>query len=78
LAKSGSLTPRVTINWPFSGEDDVAFDALGDLWAPNGATNAVVEFTKSQLAKSGSPAPARTISGAATGLNFPWAVTVEP
>jgi hypothetical protein len=78
LAKSGSLTPQVTISSAWSGEDDVAFDALGDLWAPNGATNAVVEFTKAKLAKSGSPPPAKTISGPATGLSWPWAVTVEP
>jgi ligand-binding sensor domain-containing protein len=78
LARSGSPTPRVTISSALAAPGDVAVDALGDLWVPNAGTGADFEFTKSQLARSGSPAPAKTISGPATGLNWPWAVTVEP
>ncbi|HXW80066.1 MAG TPA: hypothetical protein VEJ84_11250 [Acidimicrobiales bacterium] len=50
----------------------------GDLWAGSYNANTVVEYTKAQLAKSGSPVPAVTIARPATGLNWPWAVGVEP
>jgi hypothetical protein len=40
--------------------------------------NSVVEYTEAQLTKSGSPVPAVTITGPATGLNWPWAVAIEP
>ncbi len=44
----------------------------------NTGANTVVEFSKSELAKSGSPTPVRTISGQATGLNYPMSVAVAP
>jgi hypothetical protein len=86
LAKSGSVTPAVTIDPKPSPSDpnglespgDVALDPTGDLWVPNSGSNAVVELTKAQLAKSGSPVPARIITGSATGLSFPWSLAVEP
>jgi sugar lactone lactonase YvrE len=58
--------------------DDLAFDAAGDAWVANTGANTVVEYSKSELAKSGSPAPVRTISGKATGLNYPMSLAVEP
>ena len=58
--------------------DDLAFDAAGDVWVANTGANTVVEYSKSELAKSGSPAPVRTISGKATGLNYPMSLAVEP
>ena len=39
-----------------------AFDRSGDLWAGNYNLNTVVEFTKAELARSGSPAPKVVIS----------------
>ena len=86
LAKSGPVTPRVTIDPQPSPSDpnglespgDVALDRAGDLWVPSATTNTLVELTKAQLAKSGSPVPARSITGSATELSFPWSVAVEP
>jgi DNA-binding beta-propeller fold protein YncE len=83
LAKSGSLNAKVTISSEPASEGldypgDVGFDLTGDLWVPNAGHNAVIEFAKSQLAKSGSQRPAKVIAGTATGLNWPWSVAVEP
>ncbi|MGA3355098.1 MAG: hypothetical protein ABSD85_18250 [Acidimicrobiales bacterium] len=86
LAKSGSPRARVTITpKPSSSEPDgladpgdVAFDRTGDLWVPNAGAGAVVELTQAQLAKSGSPVPARIITGPATKLNWPWSLAIEP
>jgi len=78
LAKSGSPWPTVTLASPvFIEPGDVAIDRAGDLWVPT-AVNGVLGFTKDQLAKSGSPTPTFDIVGPATGLNWPWAVAIEP
>ncbi len=47
-----SPAPTVTISYVAGG---LAFDLAGDLWAINGTD--VAEFTKAELAKSGSPKP---------------------
>src|ERR1700728_1129650 len=65
LASSGSPAPHVTL--ALSGSVPapalLAFDAHGDLWVSNRVAAATeVEFTPSQLATSGSPTPAVTIS----------------
>jgi hypothetical protein len=83
LAKSGERHASVTISSePLSeglvAPGDVAFDLTGDLWVPNSGNNAVVEFAKAQLAKSGSQRPAKIIAGPATGLNNPWSIAIEP
>jgi sugar lactone lactonase YvrE len=74
--------PMVTISASspngLNAPDGLAFDAAGDAWVANTGANAIVEFSKSQLAKSGSPPPVRTISGNATGLNYPMSVAVAP
>ena len=44
-----------------------AFDRSGDLWAGNYNLNTVVEFTKAELARSGSPAPKAVISSSQNG-----------
>ncbi len=79
LTRSATQTPKVVISSSvLLSSGDVAVDSEGDLWVPDAGNNAVVEFKKSQLARSGSPAPALTIAGPATGLNWPWAVAIEP
>jgi sugar lactone lactonase YvrE len=74
--------PTVTISAgsanALNAPDDLVFDRSGDVWVANTGASTVVEFSKSELAKSGSPAPARTISGQATGLNYPMSLAVEP
>ena len=87
LAKAKPV-PTVTIS--SSGGADPVFTPSGNLWMVTGGgpkgdcfgtpcTNEVVEFTKAQLARSGSPTPAVTISstkaGAAGSL---WAPTASP
>ncbi len=82
LARSGSVAAHVVISSRFSSPGNVALSPAGDLWVPYAGLDpgpwAVVEFTKSQLTKSGSPAPAVTILGPHTGLNGPWGVAIEP
>jgi hypothetical protein len=53
-----------------------AFDQAGDLWAGNYSGQTVVEFTKAELAKSGSPAPKVVLSSPA--LNQPGDVAFDP
>jgi sugar lactone lactonase YvrE len=81
LAIGGSPNPAVVlsanatpnINLPTS----LAFDRSGDLWVTNGVSGAgsLVEFTPAQLAASGSPTPAVTISG--TGLDGPTSLALD-
>jgi hypothetical protein len=82
LAQPGSRDPKITISFATSlsldTPGDVALDSSGSLWVPNASNNTVVEFTKAELAKSGSPAPTVTIKGAASELNWPWSVAIEP
>lgn len=63
-----SPRPKVTISTtarPSSpagaGAEAIVFDSSGDLWVANG-NNAVLEYAKSELTKSGAPAPWVTIS----------------
>lgn len=68
LASSGTPTPTVTISstggGSLNGPVALAFDSAGDLWVGNGngPPGTIVEFTPAQLASSGSPTPAVTIS----------------
>ena len=80
--------PSVTIS--SSGGAQLVFDASGDLWMVTGGgpdcfgtpcTNEVVELTKAQLAASGSPTPAVTISstkpGGAGSLYGPYSLAFD-
>jgi sugar lactone lactonase YvrE len=71
LTTGGTPTPAVTISanaganeGALESPSGLAFDASGDLWVANNAQASIVEFTPSQLAASGSPAPAVIITGA--------------
>ena len=79
LAATGAPTPAVTIS--ASGGSLVepaglAFDASGNLWVANQGANVVVKYTPSQLAATGAPTPAVTLSGASTGLNIPVGLAI--
>ncbi len=81
LTKSGSPPAHVTIAGSISTlytPQDLAFDSSGDLWVLNTGDKSLVEYSKAELAKSGSPTPAGTIKGAATGLNSPNYLAIEP
>jgi hypothetical protein len=58
---SPSPAPTVTISQSGSGAMGLAFDPSGDLWVTKDNFTAV-EFTRAQLAKSGSPVPQVTIT----------------
>jgi sugar lactone lactonase YvrE len=80
IVTSGSPVPAVVLT-PTAAHSladpiGVAFDASGDLWVGNGEGSSVVEFTPSQLATSGSPTPAVTISG--SGVGGPWGIAFDP
>jgi hypothetical protein len=82
-------TPTVTIS--STGGANMAFTPLGDMWMVTGGglpdcygtpcNNELVEFTRAQLSRSGSPAPAVTISstgvGATGSLWGPYGVAVD-
>ncbi|HTT89691.1 MAG TPA: NHL repeat-containing protein [Acidimicrobiales bacterium] len=74
--------PTVTISAGSSNilnaPDDLVLDQAGDVWVANTGSNTIVEYSKSEVAKSGSPAPVRTLSGKSTGLNYPMSLAVEP
>jgi sugar lactone lactonase YvrE len=75
LASSGTPTPAVTISQngtSLVSPGSVAFDSSGDLWALNESGNTLVEYTPSQLAASGDPMPAVTISANGTSLDTPY------
>jgi sugar lactone lactonase YvrE len=80
LASSGSPTPAVTLS-ASSGSLNMpvglAFDASGNLWVANDGNASVVEFTVSQLASSGSPTPAVTLSATAGSLDGPFGLAFD-
>jgi sugar lactone lactonase YvrE len=55
----------------------LTFDASGNLWVANAGSNTVVEFTASQLASSGSPTPAVTISASGQSLVGPSGIAFD-
>jgi sugar lactone lactonase YvrE len=89
LAQSGTPTPAVTLtstsSYSIDVPDGLAFDKSGDLWVANGGGNysgdhgSVVEFTPSELAASGSPTPAVTISPNVgnTNLDKPYGLAFD-
>jgi hypothetical protein len=80
LTKSGSPPARVTIigSSLLETPTGLAFNSSGDLWVLYNSSQALVEYTKAELTKSGSPTPARSIQGAATGLDSPLYLAIEP
>jgi hypothetical protein len=82
-------TPTVTIS--STGGANMAFTFSGDMWMVTGGglpdcygtpcNNELVEFTRAQLSRSGSPTPAVTISSTGTGatgsLWGPYGVAVD-
>jgi sugar lactone lactonase YvrE len=80
LASSGTPTAAVSLTasaGSLSEPAGLAFDANGNLWVANLTGNTVVEFTASQLASSGSPTPAVTISAASGSLANPVGIAFD-
>jgi sugar lactone lactonase YvrE len=87
LSAGGTPTPAVTLSstsGSINGPAGIAFDGSGNLWlANNGVSaacpmtgcgagmNTIVEFKASQLAASGSPAPAVTLTANGTSISGP-------
>jgi hypothetical protein len=67
LRSTGAPTPVTTLTLATTASynldaSDAVFDSAGDLWIANQNSNTVVEFTPAQLAASGGPTPAITIT----------------
>jgi sugar lactone lactonase YvrE len=82
LAASGSPVPAVTLHddgsGSISGPEGVAFDATGNLWVADFVANTVVGFSSGQLATSGSPTPAVTLTSSdASALNNPCGLAFD-
>jgi sugar lactone lactonase YvrE len=69
LVTSGSPTPAVTLSSDGAGSitvpNGLAFDLSGSLWVAS-SNNELIKFTAAQLAASGSPVPAVTLSADGT------------
>ncbi len=68
-AELAKANPRPTVTISSTGGADLVFTPAGDLWVSYYNGNELVELTKSQLAKSGDPAPAVTIFSTTLGSN---------
>ena len=90
-AELATTKPVPTVTISSTGGAQLVFDTSGDLWMVTGGgpdcfgtpcTNEVVELTKAQLASSGSPTPAVTISstkaGADGSLYGPYSLAFSP
>jgi sugar lactone lactonase YvrE len=70
--------PSVTLSGAAGGGNaSVAFDASGNLWALNSATNTLNRFDAVQLGSSGTPVPAVTISSSAGSLSRPASLVFD-
>ncbi|HEU4584575.1 MAG TPA: hypothetical protein VFR95_02450, partial [Gemmatimonadaceae bacterium] len=80
LAAGGTSAPSVVVLLENPGlTGGLAFDESGSLWVSNATTNALQKYSADQLASSGTPAPATTISAGTGGsLNLPAALVFDP
>lgn len=67
--------PSVTVSSDASHDldqpDGLAFGPAGDLWVASNATNMLIEYTKAELAKSGSPVPRAIVPAPASATTSP-------
>lgn len=87
LKKNGEPKPDVVIsagpNGSLGSPEALAMDGNGNLWVANSAAdgsgaNTIVEFTKSQLAASGSPKPAVRLASNAGSIKNPQGMAFDP
>lgn len=71
LSTGGALTATVVISddgsGSLSGPGGIAFDSAGGLWVADYSNDTLVKFSPAQLASSGTPTPAVTLSATAGG-----------
>jgi secreted PhoX family phosphatase len=77
LAAGGSQSGNVIISddgstTSLSQPGEPVFDKKGNLWVPNLGSDTVVEFTKGQLASTGSPAPQVKLNSPPPVFSEPW------
>jgi len=78
LVAGGTTTPAVTLTGSaLNRPARMSFDAYGDLWVPNAGASTVVAYAPADLATSGAPTPAVTLSAAAGSLDTPSAVAFD-
>lgn len=81
LGASGSPTPQVVVRASAGSLNlpaGLAFDAAGRLWAANAGNASIVMFTPQQLAASGSPTPAVTITSTTGHLTGAFGLAFDP
>lgn len=81
LASGGNQVPAQTITThgtSLAGPWEIGFNGNGGLWVANGNADSIVKFSGAQLAAGGSPVPAATIRGPATGLEGAAGLVVLP
>ncbi len=77
LGSSTSAPPATAIKTSGPTPSAAAFDANGDLWVALEENSEVAEYTASELASSGSPMPAVTISASSGSLNGPFGIAFD-
>ena len=80
LSANGNVGPNYVVGGAptsLNVPERSTFDAAGNLWVPNLSSNSVVEFAKAQLASSGNPTPAVTLTNSGTSLDEPSAVAFD-
>ena len=80
LVASGAPVPKVTISatgTALQNPEEIAFDTEGNLWSASTGTNQVQEYSLAQLAASGSPVPAVTLTANGTSLDDPVGVAFD-
>jgi hypothetical protein len=78
LTSGGAKSPTVVISDDGSETSlrypgQIVFDQDGNLWVPNYGAATVVEYSKSQIAATGNPAPAVKLTSAVFEDEGPWA-----
>jgi hypothetical protein len=82
LTSGGEKSPDVVISDDGTGTSlnapgEIAFDTSGDLWVPNLNGGTVSEYTPTQLAESGNPAPTVKLSAMSGSLDRPWSAAFD-
>jgi sugar lactone lactonase YvrE len=83
LSSSGKPSPALVLtssSHSLSQPTGLAFDSTGNLWVANLGTNSLVKFAASELAHSGSPTPAITLSqnAADSSIYGPLSMAFDP
>lgn len=71
------ISQDATTNPDLNEPTGLAFDASGNLWVANQNSNTVLEYKASDLAGSGSPAPAVKLTASSGSLSEPYGIAFD-